>query len=183
MKRLIVLFMLIAATAHGQNKPMYTAGVEAGWLRGNNGSSMAYFLSNGIRYKTVSAGVGIGTDNYFIRSVPLFLDIRKDFGHHRFQPYVSYAAGINISAIKDGQKQTYAGYQNYNVNNGFFMKASAGASLAVYKKIRFYTGFGYSYKTTRTQYDTYSYYPEQTSRKGTDIRRMNRWNIVAGFRF
>ena len=183
MKLFTILIVLVAATAHGQQKPVYTAGVEAGWLRGNNGSSVAYFLSNGLRYKTVSAGVGFGIDNYFIHSIPLFVDVRKDFGRHFFQPYISCAAGMNISAIKDEQKQIYRGYQNYNVNNGFFMKTSVGASLALYKKIRFYTGFGYSYKTIRTQYDTYTYYPEQTSCKGTDIRRMNRWNIVAGFRF
>ncbi len=175
------LMMCFAVMADAQSNVTYTTTVEAGLIKGSNDKSGVYFFTNGISYKNITAGIGVGIDGYVYCSVPLFLDVKKQFGHHKIKPFVGASAGINIQYLTTEQKNSYNPfYQNPGFNNGFFTKASVGVSMPVYHKLRMFVNAGYSYKTTSV---TYSSYPLMILSSGmqqnttTDIYHFNRWFV------
>ncbi len=184
MNRCLFLILIFFSTrAHSQSKLTYTAGVEASILKGSSDKSNAVLFTNGLLYKNIMFGAGAGVDNYFYRSVPLFLDVRKQFGKARVQPFINASAGINFSHLTSEQKQSYAAYNNPDYKNGFYLKTSVGISVKVDNHIKIQVNGGYNYKTTKVTFDSYSYNPEPTLDKSTDIYRMNRWAFGAGLWF
>jgi len=78
----------------------------AGVLEGEKGGYFQMQLINGIKYKTMFAGIGIGLDHYYIRSVPIVLQIEKDFSAGPSRPYLYGNAGLNIPWATNNQEQT-----------------------------------------------------------------------------
>ena len=179
----VSLIVMIAGAAHAQTKPRVTAGLEAAITKGNSDNSQAFFLTSGIAYKSWTTGAGAGVDGYVFRSLPLFIDVKKSFGHRRLQPFVNASAGININETKDEQKFLYSSYLNVNYRNGFYVRTIAGVSLPVYKRLRVFIDGGYSYKTTSVDYTSFSYSPDPAETTSTDIYRFHRWSLSIGFWF
>ena len=178
----VSLLLMFAVAVHAQKLP-YGASLESALLKGNSQNSNAFLFTNGLSYKSWTAGVGAGIDNYVYRSLPLFIDIKKSFGHHPIQPFINASAGMNINEAKTSQKFQYDGYPSVNYKNGFYAKAMAGISLPVYKRLRIFVDAGYSYKTTRVDYTTYIYSPDAMEITNTDIYHFHRWNLSVGFLF
>ena len=184
--RLFLFFItMIAAiaTAQAQSKPRYTAIIEARVLKGGSDNSNTILFTNGIRYKNAMAGVGVGIDNYLFRSVPLFVRVRKSFGNHILQPFISASAGINISHPTSGQKSSYFFSDSARFKNCFIADVSTGVSVKIYKQLRGFISAGFSYKTTKVIYKNGYYTPNEPTEPGTDIYRMNRWCISGGLWF
>src|SRR6476620_3545484 len=55
----------------------YNSIALAGLLEGQQGSSLQLKSINGVQHKNLFAGIGVGFDYYFVRSIPLFMDVRK----------------------------------------------------------------------------------------------------------
>ena len=53
--------------------------LQGGLLDGAAGPSWQLQTINGIYYKTWFAGIGVGLDYYTMRTIPLFLDLRKEY--------------------------------------------------------------------------------------------------------
>ena len=51
---------------------------------------------NGIKYKSFSGGIGIGLDNYYFKTVPLFVDLRKNILEKKQTPFVYFDLGASI---------------------------------------------------------------------------------------
>ncbi len=51
-----------------------------GLLEGQTGSAFQLQSINGMQYKSWYAGIGLGLDFYRYRTIPLFIDFRKEFG-------------------------------------------------------------------------------------------------------
>ncbi len=180
---LLITAIVFAGVANAQAKLRYSAGLEAGLTKGNSDNSHAYLLTNGVVYKSLTAGIGAGIDDYVFRSLPLFADIKKTFGHRHLQPFINASVGININEAKDKLKSEYNYYPNVDYKNGFYARAMAGVSLPLYKRLRVFIDAGYSYKTTRISYPSYAYSTEQIETTNTDIYRFNRWVAAVGFWF
>ncbi len=183
MRRLLFLLLVVSTvSAYAQKKPVYTASIEADLLMGDNKDSHSFLFSNGIAYRKWTADAGVGIDSYVFRSVPVFADIKKQFGHHRIRPFVNASAGINFSKEKESQKLYYYNLYNADYKNGFYGRITAGASLPIYKRCRFFLSGGYSYKTTRVTYLSYIYNPDMPNNQGVskDIYRFNRWSLAIG---
>ena len=184
MHKLFLLFSLVATiTIHAQSKPSYTAGIEAGILKGGSDKSNAILFTNGIRYKNVMVGLGGGIDNYLFRSVPLFLSVRKGFGSRAVQPFVGASAGINFSHPTNDQKQFYSAYDSAHFKNGFIADASAGIAIKIYKQLHIFISAGYSYKTEKVIYKNDYFMINIPRDNRTDIYRMNRWYFSTGLWF
>ena len=185
MQKIFFLFTIIISTiaVHAQSKPSYTAIIEAGVLKGGSDNSNTILFTNGIRYKNAMGGVGVGIDNYLFRSIPLFVRVRKSFGNHLLQPFISASAGINISHPTNGQKSSYFFSDSARVKNGFMADVSTGVSVKIYKQLRGFISAGFSYKTTKVIYKNGDYTPNEPTEPGTDIYRMNRWCISGGLWF
>src|SRR5579875_1172016 len=99
MKFLFALFLMnVALIVRAQSKLRYTASIEAGIAKGSSDKDFLYFFSNGVSYRNIAAGIGVGIDEYAIRSVPLFFDAKKEFGkEHKIKPFIGGSAGFNFA--------------------------------------------------------------------------------------
>lgn len=164
-----------------QPKPRYTASIEAGLARGSSDKSSVYFFSNGVSYKQLSAGIGVGIDKYSIRSIPLFLDLKKEFGKQKIKPFIDASAGINFPHPTTEQKMHYGGWeQSVDYKEGLFTKASVGVAMPLLHRLQFFINAGYSYKTSSVKFNQY-YWSEGMQGNTTDIYRYNRWFAALGF--
>ncbi len=182
MKFVFALFLLnVTLLVQAQTKPHYTASIEAGLTKGSSDKSSVYFFSNGVSYKQLSAGIGVGIDNYSIRSIPLFLDAKKEFGKHKIKPFIGASAGINFPNPTTEQKMIYGGWeQSVDYKHGFFTKASVGVSMSLLHRLRIFINTGYSYKTSSVKFNSY-YWLEGMSSNTIDIYHYNRWFVNIGF--
>jgi hypothetical protein len=78
----ILGFLVISSICHAQKNAawQFHSINQLGLLEGQIGSAFQIQTINGAQYKSWFGGIGIGLDYYRFRSIPLFLDFRKDFG-------------------------------------------------------------------------------------------------------
>src|ERR1700712_5956221 len=67
-----------------------------GLLEGQTGSSFQIQTVNGAQYKSWFAGIGLGLDYYRYRTVPLFLDLRKEFGKSSNRLFLYADMGVSF---------------------------------------------------------------------------------------
>jgi|HubBroStandDraft_3_1064219.scaffolds.fasta_scaffold43553_4 hypothetical protein len=160
-----------------------------GLLEGQTGSAFQLQTINGAQYKSWFAGVGLGLDFYRLRTIPLFVDFRKEFGKNANKLFVYSDVGINFSWVTDQQKTGYA--QNDKFSNGFYGDWGLGYKVLVAKKNNVLLSLGYSCKKTVETYDPL-YYPTgifygqgvQANNQGQKINySLNRLSIKIGWEF
>ena len=87
--------------------------IHAGYHQGSSGAYLGLQAINGVHFRSWYAGVGTGIDYYYLRSVPVFIDVRKALGKKSATPYTYFDLGI--------------GYRT-PVLNKLFLTMSAGFS-------------------------------------------------------
>ena len=101
----MTLFILLAFSAIAQSQKVGFASInQLGLLSASKGEAWTLQTINGIRKNTWFAGVGAGLDFYGERSVPLFLDVRKDFTLNRNTPFVYADDGVNFEWLNTTEK-------------------------------------------------------------------------------
>ncbi len=68
---------------------------QVGILAGSSDAALQLQTVNGVQYKTCFAGVGFGIDYYSVRSIPLFLSLRKYIALKKGSIYGYGDGGIN----------------------------------------------------------------------------------------
>ncbi len=161
---------------------------NVGLLEGETGSAFQLQTINGAQYKSWFAGVGLGLDFYRIRSIPLFADIRKEFGKGNNKLFVYADMGVNFSWATDLQKTSYV--QNDKFSNGFYSDLGLGYKVAAGKKNAVVLSLGYSYKKTIESYDQQYYDPgfiytltAQADGKEKINYSLNRLTVKIGWEF
>lgn len=105
--------------------------LQVGLLLGESQSEFEIQSINGIKWKTFSGGIGIGVDNYFFRTVPLFIDLRTDILKKQNTPFVFADAGMQFPWVQNAQK-------SYNIDpeykSGFYFNAGAGYKINMLKR-------------------------------------------------
>ncbi len=160
----LLFFMLIGMinTSSAQQKPLssqwqFHSINNVGLLEGETGSAFQLQTINGAQYKSWFAGAGLGLDFYRIRSIPLFADIRKEFGKGNNKLIVYADMGVNFSWATDQQKTSYV--QNDKFNNGFYSDLGLGYKVAAGKKNAVLLSVGYSFKkSVESYYDQMFFY-------------------------
>ena len=115
---------------------------QVGLLEGETGSAFQLQSINGVQYKTWFAGVGTGIDYYRFRSVPLFLDIRKDLLKKNFTPFVYSDIGVHFPWKREGELH----YGDAKFATGLYYDMGLGLNFATSKNQGFSLRAGYSYK-------------------------------------
>ncbi len=160
-----------------------------GLLEGETGSAFQLQTINGAQYKSWFTGVGIGLDFYRLRTIPLFVDIRKEFGKSNNKLFVYSDMGINFSWVTDQQKTSNV--ENDKFGNGFYGDWGLGYKVLVAKKNNLLLSLGYSYKKTVETYDPLYYltgiYYTQGSEPNDQLQKinysLNRLSIKIGWEF
>ena len=148
MKLKILSLILVAVLAfekiQAQHKIKFTSTNLAGLLTGSSEPAFQLQTINGIRYKDFSAGIGVGMDNYYFKTIPLFLHLTRNINIKNFSPFVYSDIGMNFPEDRDNKNAEYWNSRKYS--EGFYFDLGLGYSFPVYKKISMVFSLGYSQK-------------------------------------
>jgi len=122
--------------------------LQGGLLEGMGGSSWNLQTINGAYYKSWFAGIGIGLDYYSMRTIPLFIDARKELFRKKSTPFLYGDAGIHFDWLKKNEKRSW-GTSEYN--RGFFYDAGAGYKFGFGNRNALLLSAGYTMKTIREE--------------------------------
>ncbi len=159
MKKYMVVFAILAGcflSAGGQtkkkaaNQNKFTSMLQMGILEGQSDKSFAQFqLVNGIQRNAWFYGLGLGIDYYASkRSVPVFIDIRRDLKKGRRTPFVYVDGGYNFSWLRDKEKINFWG-GDYKQEGGMYYEAGLGYKFILKNKMSIGFSGGYSLKQQR----------------------------------
>ena len=101
----------------------------------------------GIRYGKWFAGIGAGLDYYHMRTIPLFLDIRREFFNKKNAPFLYADGGYNFAWARDRDKSEWS---NISFDGGLFYDVGLGYRIGTASKQNgFLISAGYSFKYLR----------------------------------
>jgi hypothetical protein len=140
-----LLLVLLPLALLAQKKTSFTGTVQAGFLAGAQGEAMQVSTAAGLRKDTWTAAVGTGLDYYYLRSIPVFLQLQKSFGNAK-APFVYAAGGYNIPWLRAVDKGWHIG----EPKGGFYGDAGIGYQLPVLKNSALQFSVGYSVKNLTT---------------------------------
>ena len=151
MKYLITVATLFCFTsAFAQSHPLkYTGSIEGGMLNGSYQTTGYLLTTHGVAMKTWKLSMGTGIDFYRIRTVPVFLELRKEIGKGVNRPFLYTAAGGSFVWTTERQESESMGWemQKSSFQNGFYSRAGAGMIFNAAKHNRLAVSLGWSYKT------------------------------------
>jgi hypothetical protein len=117
---------------------------NVGLLEGEAGSAFQLQTVNGVQYKSWFVGIGAGLDYYRYRTIPLFIDARKEFGKSNNKFFVYADAGINFYWERDKDAKQF--YYDDKFKNGFYAEGGLGYKRKLNQKSSLLFSAGYSYK-------------------------------------
>lgn len=121
-----------------------------GLLEGSAGSAFQIQTINGAQYKSWFGGIGLGLDYYRYRTVPFFIDLRKEFGKNVNKLFAYSDLGINFGWVTDKQKTQYV--MDDKFANGFYSDLGLGYKVNLGKNGGLLMSLGYTYKKVIESY-------------------------------
>ena len=143
-------------------------------VNGNNSVSAGLQSVNGFKKGSWFAGAGVGIDYYLYRTVPLFADLRYEFGRKKNNFFAYADAGINFSWIQDhfiDNPSIWNGNTSNSFKNGTYNDIGLGYNVKMKKENALVLSLGYSYKNLK---ETESYIDWRTSEL---LKRENNYNL------
>jgi hypothetical protein len=153
MKKIIFLLIGLATIFSGDcfaqqktanQKIQFHSFNSVGLIEGEAGSAFQPQTINGFQYKSWFYGIGVGLDYYRLRTIPLFADMRKEFGKNGNKFFVYADAGMNFYWKEDKDAKQF--YINDKFKNGFYGEAGFGYKFRLDSKTGVFISGGYSYK-------------------------------------
>lgn len=144
--KIILLFsfaVLAFAKLQAQHKVKFTSTNLAGILMGSSEPAFQVQSINGIRSKDFSAGIGVGMDNYYYKSIPVFLHVTRKITIKNFAPFIYTDIGLNLPEDRKGDEEYW---QARHYSKGLYFDLGVGYSIPVLKKIAMTFSLGYSQK-------------------------------------
>lgn len=121
---------------------------QGGLLNGAAGASWNLQTINGAYYKGWFAGIGVGLDHYTIRTIPLFIDVRKDLFNRKRTPFLYADAGIHFDWLRTKEKPTGGGAE---YSRRLYYDAGLGYKLGLGTHDALLISAGYTMKTFREE--------------------------------
>jgi hypothetical protein len=150
---------------------------NVGLLEAQAGSAFQLQTVNGVQHKSWFAGAGVGLDFYRYRTIPLFIDLRKEFGKTANKLFVYTDLGRNFSWVTDKEKSLYVADDQFS--HGLYADIGLGYKIAVGKSQAFLLSLGYSYKNLSESYATIYYYPGLPSFTGNPEQMESAGNRIS----
>lgn len=185
MKHLLSLLLLLncfCGSAQQSGYKLQTM-VQGGLIEGESGNAFQLHTVNGFQYKTWFAGVGAGLDYYHVRSIPVFLNVRKAFQNSEKTPFVYLSGGYHFPWLKEEDKLWHI----TETSGGLYYDAGLGYQLPVGKKSSLFFSAGFSQKRYQEKVTDDVWIaiwpwpgPQQTRLVDYNLRRLS---IQTGIRF
>ena len=156
--------------------------INIGLLEGQTGSAFQIQTVNGMQYRSWFAGIGVGLDFYRYRTIPFFIDFRKEFGSS-LNKFFAYAdGGVNFCWLTDQEKTTYLADDHFNT--GFYTDLGLGYKIGLARNNHLLLSIGYSLKKLEETYLSYAYFPpDNTLNKAQTNYSLNRLTMKIGWEF
>ena len=176
MKLLLVMtsfFIIMQSTAQKLNtKNSSYLILQIALLNGDNKAGGQLQVVGGYTVKKWGMGTGVALDYYKFRSIPVFADIRRNFGGGTHRPFVYTNFGYNIAWTLENQRYYQTEYQKSS--NGWYADAGVGYELFNTRNKGFCFSAGFTAKTLSQTYKEYTYIPwSQTSPPHSEMRKMD----------
>ena len=123
-----------------------------GWVGGQSGGALQLLTVNGVQHGQWFAGIGTGIDNYRLRSVPLFAEVRTNVNTHLF---VYADAGLNWYWQKATDIKQFIANDQYK--SGFYGETGIGYAVYLHRGLSLLFSGGYSLKNLTEQGHNYWY--------------------------
>lgn len=186
----LVVTIVASSLSFGQKKSCaykFHSVNSLSFLNGENEVSAALQSVNGIQKGNGFAGVGVGLDYYLYRTVPLFADVRYEFGKSKDKFFAYVDAGINFVWVRendsDGPIFIWEGpNSSTKYHDGVYMDAGIGYFIAMKNAGGLAFSLGFSHKSLEK---TVTYQDWRTQQPVTDTYNynLNRIAIKVGWRF
>ena len=153
---LAAMLLLVQITVFAQPKPKlkFKSINNAGLLAGASANALQLQTINGLSYRSYSAGIGIGVDNYYIKTVPLFVDLRKAIFDKKETPFLYLDLGADLPRKKVKQEMQW---QQSDFNKGFYYDLGLGYSWTLTGSLALNFSVGYSQKNIKAT-NSYRYF-------------------------
>ena len=139
---LLVIFLSVNAFAQLQPVPKFSSINQFGFLKGSSAQTYQFQTINGIKYKTWFAGLGIGMEDYYRKSIPLFIDVRKSLINKLQSPFFY----IDLGTALPIKKEEKTSWETKEFKKGLYFETGLGYSVPVRTKLYFNFSVGYSQK-------------------------------------
>ena len=134
---------------------------QIGLLNGDHAVSAQVMMVAGKMKKNTGIGIGAAIDYYKIRTVPVFIDLRKNFSLAGRPLFAYLNLGYNIASplSSDYQQAGYSWFNKYNDRfaSGFYSDMGFGYLFSDKSHKTFFISIGYTMKTITEKYDERSY--------------------------
>ncbi len=155
---------------------------SVGVIVGDAERELALQTVNGVSHKGWFAGIGLGLDYYYFRSIPLFVDVRKMLRPGKWPLFAYGDLGLNIPWIKDSYKEAL--WYTPEFKSGLYYDVGGGLQFPVQKNA-VYISAGFSTKHMR-ELQRYPYIwgdPNRPDKIDRVDYKFSRLIIKAGFTF
>lgn len=146
---LCCLLTLQVAAQTKSDKVKFGTVNQVGLIAGSRGEAFRVETINGIKKHNWFAGIGLGIDYYKDRTIPLFLDVRRDLLKSRNTPFIYIDGGVNFVWLNDEQKAQRTGGLNYSNPPGICYDAGLGWKLSGKNARALVLSAGYSFKQVK----------------------------------
>jgi hypothetical protein len=156
--KLLIISAFCISTLSGlsqSKKLQFQTIIAAGIVEGEESNAMQVQTVNGVLYKTWFSGIGVGLDYYNQRSIPLFLDLRKNVFDKQRSPFIYVDGGYHFPWLTKNEKAEYGG--DIKTNGGLYYDAGVGYQMRNIKGVGLAFSAGYSYKRFSNEVPQYVY--------------------------
>ena len=145
---LVVVLVMVNATSWAQktNKIRYMNRSSMGILVGASDRSMSLQTINGISYKTYSAGIGVGIDYYHTKTIPVFVDLRKNIFNRQKTPFVYLDLGYSLPSDSKVTNNNWWKTDISEFGKGYYYDAGIGYQFHVKGRVSIQFSLGYNHK-------------------------------------
>lgn len=159
----IIWVVLLAHTCFSQKSPSkkihFTSINNVGLLFGEQDNCFNIQSINGISTKNNFVfAIGIGFDSYIVKSIPVFLDVRKYFGQKKIQPFIFGDIGRSFNLYDNNfPKASSNSNAGYTFNRSAYYELGAGITKKISPTLKIFTSIGCSFKEFNYSTSTYVY--------------------------
>ena len=146
-----MLVIQLHLAAQTKNKIRFSNISQAGFIAGGSTNSLLLQTINGISYKTLSLGAGAGIDYYYFKTIPLFIDVRKNILDKKETPFVYLDLGTNLPWDRS---RTESQWQKSTYYNGIFYDFGLGYKWTFKGSFALNFSLGYSQKHVKEAQET-----------------------------
>ena len=158
---LLIIMVLSLEKSMAQTKAAvrFNSYNSLGILVGKSPAAFTAQTVNGLQFKKWFAGVGFGIDNYSMKTLPLFVDVKREFTFKKAKFFLYADAGSHFVTTKNKvERESYS----YNTRGKLYLDAGLGFKISTSKKNSIFLTAGNSFKKiTQTESLTNPSYPSK----------------------